>query len=157
MKNEIEYLEKILEATLDRIDALTTTIGPQSNTAHGWSVIAEKDGCKVMKDNKSGLIWSDRVTHTMAHTEACKMYFLDDKAFCGLNLKWRLPTKGEFEEAERNDIRSALPNMDYWFWSSSVQAINPYVAWLFSGQDGGVYVDYFRDSSYASVRMVAMI
>ena len=154
MKNEIEYLEQILETTLDRIYTLTQLQTPEPLPTTGFSVIAEKDGFKVMRDNSTGLIWSDRVTKKMDHYQACKLDYLDDPAFCGLNLEWRLPTIEEYEEAEKNNIRDALPNMNYWFWSSSVHADYPNYAWLFYGDYGGLGLDY-RNGRYYSVRCVA--
>ena len=67
---------------------------------------------------------------------------------------WRLPSKEEYEEAEKNGIRKALPNMNYWFWSSSVHRSYSDVAWLFSGGSGVTYVDY-RGNYDVSVRCVA--
>jgi hypothetical protein len=54
-------------------------------------------------------------------------------------VKWRLPTKYDFEVAEHNGIRHVLPNMRTSFWSASVFSGIRFGAWLFSGDTGGVY------------------
>lgn len=53
-------------------------------------------------------------------------------------VKWRLPTKHDFEIAEHNGIRHVLPNMATTFWSASVNSNNRVNAWQFNGSFGGV-------------------
>lgn len=69
-------------------------------------------------------------------------------------VKWRLPTKQDFEIAEHNGIRHVLPNMAFWFWSASVYTRDRIYAWLYVGSYGYVGF-YFRDSATA-VRCVGV-
>lgn len=62
-------------------------------------------------------------------------------------VKWRLPTKYDFEIAEHNGILHVLPNMGYWFWSTSLNSLDRIYAWLYNGSNGPVIV-YARDSAY---------
>jgi len=112
----------------------------------------KKDNSEIWKDEKSELIWGDRLSKNMNHDHA-------KNACTGLpnfdGKSWRLPTKEEFESADTNGIRSALPNMNYTFWSSSVHASGPDYVWLFDGDDGDLDVDY-RRNYVGSVRCVAL-
>jgi hypothetical protein len=67
---------------------------------------------------------------------------------------WRLPSIEEYKKAEKNGIREALPNMNYWFWSSSVRPDFSIVARLFDGENGNIYSYFSRDND-ESVRCVA--
>jgi hypothetical protein len=67
-------------------------------------------------------------------------------------VKWRLPTKYDFEVAEHNGIRHVLPNMATWFWSASVNSDSRISAWLFNGNNG--YVDPDPRTNTFGVRCV---
>lgn len=54
-------------------------------------------------------------------------------------VKWRLPTRHDFEIAEHNGIRHVLPNMASYFWSASVVSFSRNSAWRFYGGYGNVY------------------
>jgi len=118
---------------------------------HFVLVQRNSDRSEIWKDEKSGLIWGDKLPKNMNHVDA-------KNACTGLpnfdGKSWRLPTKEEFESANTNGIRSALPNMNYTFWSSSVHAFYPNSAWLFNGYSGDLYY-YNRHYSGGSVRCVA--
>ena len=124
-------------------------------TNGNYALVARtKEGHEVHKDLVSGLIWSDRLINTMSHYHAQKVCESDLNEVAGLkNTFWRLPSIEEYDEAEKNGIRKALPNMNYWFWSSSVHRSNSYGAWLFYGGNGFTYY-YNRNDDY-SVRCVA--
>lgn len=114
-------------------------------------VSRSKEFKEVHKDTKSGLLWSDRFEWDMNHYEAEKACNL--KKLTGVPGSWRLPSIDEYKTARTNGIKYALPNMNYWFWSSSVH-IGKNDAWLFNGNSS--YVDfYYRGSNYTSVRCVA--
>jgi hypothetical protein len=81
------------------------------------------------------------MTHYEAQS-ACN----DQLAVIGIKASWRLPTKEEFEEAEKNGVRSSLPNINRWFWSSLVHGNVSEVAWLFGGSNGST-VSGFDDYS----------
>ena len=118
-------------------------------------VTRTKDFKEVHKETKTGLLWGDRLPSTMNHYNAEKVCKADLAEVAKISeVTWRLPSKEEYEEAEKNGIRKALPNMNYWFWSSSVHRSYSDGAWLFNGGFGLTYVDY-RNSDDYSVRCVA--
>ena len=64
-------------------------------------------------------------------------------------VKWRLPTKFDFEVADHNGIRHVLPNMANTFWSASVSSNYRHSAWLFYGYNGTVNI-VNRSTPYAA-------
>jgi hypothetical protein len=112
---------------------------------------------EVWKDLITGLVWSDRLPSIMNHynaEKACNAGLAEVAGISGVT--WRLPSKEEYEEAEKNGIRRALPNMNYWFWSSSVLRYNSDGAWLFYGSNVYTGHGYGHRNSYdESVRCVA--
>jgi len=135
------------------IEETTKECSEQESSSRGnFTLISRsKHFEEIYKDNKSGFIWSDRIHSRTNHASAVA-------ACAGLpkidNKSWRLPTIEEFKEADVNGIRSALPNMIYWFWSSSEDDDNTSRAWLFSGNFGDLGYDY-RFSFVGSIRCVA--
>ena len=138
----------------------------ESSTNGGFVLVTRtKEFKEVQKDTKSGLLWGDRLPTTMSYDDAMKA--------CKANLAevggvvsgtWRLPTIEEYKDANINGIRTALPNMYDWWWSSSVGRDSwdewDDFAWVFGGDDGDVSQDYYRvGSSYSrndyAVRCVA--
>jgi hypothetical protein len=117
-------------------------------------VTRSKDFKEVHKEVSTGLLWSDRLRFPMDHFRAEKACNADLEEVAGISgVTWRLPSIDEYQEAEKNGIRRVLPNMRYWFWSSSVHSINSSNAWLFMGVDGNTSsVD--RGNFYVSVRCV---
>lgn len=104
---------------------------------------------QIYQDPKSRLFWSDNLGK-MNHEDAIKA--------C-LNLKvenksWRLPTKEEFEEAEKNKIRESLDFSKKYWWSSSVRGSDSIGVWLFNGDNGDFDSDY-RDYGNYPARCVA--
>jgi len=60
----------------------------------------------------------------------------------------RLPTKEEYETAEKHGIRMVLEDFnDKWYWSSSVYSNNRLYSWNFYGPYGYVNFNY-RSSNY---------
>lgn len=119
-------------------------------------VTRSKDFKEVHKETSTGLLWSDRLPNYMTHYNAEKACNSSLKEVAGVEgVTWRLPSIDEYKEAEKNGIRKALPNMNYWFWSSSVHRSSSGSAWLFNG-DYGYSINYFRNyDSVDSVRCVA--
>ena len=113
-----------------------------------------KEGHEIFKDLKSGLIWSDRLLSSMTHRNSQQACNSDLKEVAGINAAWRLPSKEEYEEAEKNEIRNALPNMNNRFWSSSVHPDYSFAASLFRGENGTTDYDV-RSARLHSVRCVA--
>jgi hypothetical protein len=119
-------------------------------------VTRTQEGKEVHKEVSTGLLWSDRLPLRMNHYSAEKACKADLKEVGGISgVTWRLPSIEEYEEAEKNGMRNALPNMNHWFWSSSVLSYYSNYAWLFNGSSGSTdYVSYSRNN-YGSVRCVA--
>jgi hypothetical protein len=114
---------------------------------------------EVHKELDSGLLWGDRLSSKMSHSEAIKACksSLDEVANIS-GVTWRLPSKSEYQEANKNGIIKALPNMSYWFWSSSVHRYYPNNAWLFWGLSKERYggtVNVLNQDNHVSIRCVA--
>jgi len=119
-----------------------------SVSGHRWKFIEYYDGDKEKwMDVQTGLVWCDVEDDTMTHYKAIELFNTDDK---------RLPTKEEWEEAEKHEIRFVLPNFNNkWFWSSSVHPDYYNCAYIFVGRDGHInngnrYFDF-----YHSVRCIS--
>lgn len=83
-------------------------------------VTRSKDFKEVHMEVYTGRLWSDRLPSTMTISsakKACKATLPEVAGISGVT--WRLPSIDEYKEAEKKGIRKALPNMNYWFWSSS--------------------------------------
>lgn len=92
-------------------------------------------------DTKTGLIWDIEFKTGLNHDEALDYAKAQGK---------RLPTKEEFEEAEKNGIRD-VPELcwdGYFFWSSTLHH-DPSYAYVFNGYVG--YIDFgYRVFRYGS-------
>lgn len=66
------------------------------------------------------------------------------------SVRWRLPTKYDWMQAEIDGVRFVVPNVNDTFWSATVFSNYRDVAWYFSGYVGDFYSDY--RSSNVSVR-----
>jgi hypothetical protein len=115
-------------------------------------VSRSKNFVEINKDTKSGLLWSDHLSSKMTYSNALKAC-KDLKEMEGVAGSWRLPSIDEYNTAESNGIRSSLPNMNHWFWSSSVHDSDTGVALVFFGVNGNVY--NIGGGDYNSVRCVA--
>lgn len=111
---------------------------------------------EIWKDKKSGLLWGDLLPNTMTYDNAQSACHDQLAEVGGIKASWQLPTIEEFKEEESNGVRSSLPNINRWFWSSSVRADYPDFAWLFHGDDGDLGNGYrYRYGGDYSVRCVA--
>ena len=63
-------------------------------------------------------------------------------------VRWRLPTRSDWHQADMDGLRYVLPNLTASFWSTTVDSTNRDAAWYFYGVTGYTFND-FRDSSYA--------
>jgi len=116
-------------------------------------VTRTKEFKEVHKETKTGLLWGDSLPSTMTHYNAEKACNADLAEVAKISeVTWRLPSKEEYEEAEKNGIRKSLPNMNYRFWSSSL--LNSNYAYFFSGNLGYTNI-YNRYYEVYSVRCVA--
>jgi hypothetical protein len=125
------------------------------------------NGIEVYRDVASGLIWSDRMAknyrfHSPALSICSNLNSRPNHSgvipFLGIpDLTWRLPSADDFLQAEKNNIRQELPDMNHYFWTSTIYPTNPYYAYVFSSSgELTTYQRELRDNIYQlSVRCVA--
>jgi hypothetical protein len=145
-----------LEGTLDeRIQDCSSQINSEKE---GFVLVARTTDFKeVHKEVSTGLLWSDRLPEVMNHFSAENVCQLSNPEFAGISgVNWRLPSLDEYKEADRNGIRKALPNMNYWFWTSTIRRDYAVVAELFYGVNGNS-VGFYRRLRHDSVRCVASL
>ena len=119
-------------------------------------VTRSKDFKEVYKETSTGLLWSDRLPYSLGYKSASSSCNSSLKEVAGISgVTWRLPSINEYKEAEENGIRNALPNMNYWFWSSSRDSGNSYFVLTFSGDNGDTLAMGY-DIGWMSVRCVAL-
>ncbi len=123
-------------------------------------VTRSKNFKEVHKEVSTGLLWSDRLPENrkFIHVKHYCVVNLDEHK--GLNgVKWRLPTIYEYMGAEKSGIRKALPNMRYWYWSST-EKYKPHgkpEARIFDGLKGDSQFSYYQDNLKLSTRCVGSI
>lgn len=128
-----------------------------TSSTEGFVLVTRSEEFKeVHKEIATGLLWSDRLPNKMTHYNAGNACNSSLKEVAGISsLTWRLPSQGEYLQAEKNGIKKALPNMNHWFWTSLVYGGNSSnVTWLFCGVQHNTNFDTYRDD-YESVRCVA--
>lgn len=82
-------------------------------------VTRDEKGIEIYKDTKSGLVWGDRIATDFNHygsQRACQDH--PEKELLK-DLKWRLPTVKEFEVAASHGMKTLLPHMNHYFWTST--------------------------------------
>lgn len=118
---------------------LTTTEcseSKQSTSKNTWTLIARTTaGTELWKDEDSGLIWGarlDQLYRFWSTVEVNAVGAINEELICKekvslekrgnlTNLKWRMPTHKDFENAEDHGIRQILPSIrGHWYWSSTV-------------------------------------
>jgi hypothetical protein len=116
-------------------------VGCRIKTKKGffWKKIA-KD---MWLDESSRLVWMPEKNKKLNHNDAQKLQ----------NKTKRLPTKEEFEKAEKHGIREILNMRNKYYWSGSVYSYHSCYAYNFSGSDGTVGFD-FRTYGNGSARYV---
>jgi hypothetical protein len=83
-------------------------------------LVAATEKAEFYQDMKSKLIWGSRITSDFNHFGSQKACTEDVSDYQVLNsIKWRLPTINELEQAAAHGMKSALPNSDHTFWSST--------------------------------------
>lgn len=112
-----------------------------------FKLIERKDKKEYWLDETSNLIWHPKEDGNFNYDEAMKLK-TEQK---------RLPTKEEFEDAEKHGIREVLKDMDgFWFWSSTAHPEYSRYAYVFSGYYGGVGFAYRGVRvAYGSARCVS--
>lgn len=96
-------------------------------------------------DNITGLLWYKIESHDYTYNYAMKQFNSETK---------RLPTKLEWEEAEKHGIREIYNDLK-WFWSSSVHPGYSYSDYVFDGRVGDIVTIFSRLRLLYSVRCVA--
>lgn len=109
---------------------------------------------EVHMERSTGLLWSDRLPkmNHYAAEKACGPNLKEVANITGLN--WSLPSIEDYKEADKSGIRKGLPNMNHWFWSSSLHPKESKYAWLFVGLDGHIGYGENRLTGNGSVRCV---
>ena len=93
----------------------------ECNLAKGEFVLVARNdkGLEIYKDQKTGIIWGDRITTDFNHygsQMACSHDLPDAELL--KDVSWRLPTIHEFEVASSHGMKE-LPHMEHGFWTSS--------------------------------------
>lgn len=147
-----------LTGTIDeRITECTTTKG-------NFVVVATSEkGTEFYKDTKTKLIWGSRITTDFNHYGSQKACTGEVAEYSIMgNLKWRLPTIREFEQAAANGMKAAFQNSEHSFWSSTPvktprsrrnRRAMPAGVFVWEGFDEKTSVGDLKDG--ASVRCVA--
>lgn len=130
------------------------------NSVKGWfALVTRTENLKeVHMDSKTGLLWSDRLASTMTHYNAEKVCSAKLEEVGKINeVEWRLPSKEEYVGANMHGMRISLPNMEYYFWSSSLDqdGYGSDGAWLYNGKNGSSIHAGYRVNNTVSVRCVA--
>lgn len=113
---------------LRKPDLKNATLDTKVITSKGFTFTRTEDG---WRDDETGLVWHYSTYWRGTHYEAQKKF--GDK----------LPSKEQFEEAEKHGFREVLEIKSGWFWSSSVVPFNDDSAYDFVGYDGGIG-NYYR-------------
>ena len=83
-------------------------------------VTTTEKGAEFYKDTKTKLIWGSRITSDFNHYGSQKACVGDVSEYPAIaNLKWRLPTIREFEQAAANGMKAAFQNSENSYWSST--------------------------------------
>lgn len=121
---------------------------------------------EVWFDFSTKTLWSDKISGVYTHQQAIRIQPNDEisqetacqsqqaAAIIPPNEKFRLPTRDEYEIAERLGVREVLPRFqNEYYWSSSRIPLNASLPFFFRGDRGTTMPDsmYFR----LSVRCVA--
>ncbi|MGE3611505.1 MAG: hypothetical protein AB7I27_18075 [Bacteriovoracaceae bacterium] len=104
----------------ERIIDCSSEIQTSSNIILVTRISDKGRAIEVYVDSDSGLIWSDVLAQKMSFLEAstmCKKHLVEQGGLT--DLKWRLPTKDEFEAANVSGVLYVLPRGMLTYWSSS--------------------------------------
>jgi len=91
-----------------------------------WALVYKQDAVTVWQDLTTGLLWSTPLK-TAAWKEASGAEVDEEDYICGNSkllegeVKWMLPTRNEFLQADINGARFVLPSTSEIFWTASRQ------------------------------------
>ncbi len=124
-------------------------------------VTVTEKGLEFYKDQKSGLIWGYRISSDFNQYGSQKACSEKVSGYPLVKLRWRLPTLREFQRAAAHGMKSALPNMDRFYWTSTPvrrrkyrrRRRGPPLAYMWDGTEDRNDTGDLKDA--ASVRCVA--
>lgn len=112
---------------------------------------------RVYKDIRTNLLWSESLYPNQLNypnaMNACEFYIRKEMANIS-DVTWKLPSLEMYKEAERSGIKTALPNMDGFFWTSTEKRGDTIRAYMFNGVYGDIST-YNKENGSARVRCVA--
>lgn len=117
---------------------------------------------EIYKDLKTGLIWGSRIPvdfNNYGSQKACGDELAQTHGLT--DLRWRLPSIKEFEQAAAHGMKAALQNADQSYWSSTPfrgrrargRRAPPALVYIWDGRDERTDTGDLRDG--ASVRCVS--
>lgn len=108
-----------------------------NSVSEGFVLVTRtKDFKTVYKEISTGLLWSHTLSRYMQHFSAKEACYSGLSEVGGIShLTWRLPSKEDYEEAEKSKIRVALPDMNDEFWTSTIVPILIGRAWQFDNYE----------------------
>jgi formylglycine-generating enzyme required for sulfatase activity len=120
---------------------------------------------ETWRDAQTNLLWGDALDSRYSHRNAVEINGAAVREMACASTEgiragtegqtFRLPSRAEFEQAERNGVREIAPHMaNRFFWSSSLYPAYAELAFGFSGNNGGV--DFGNRGNVSSVRCVAV-
>ncbi len=121
------------------VDLRAAAVGFKCQTSKGVvyeRVEKEKFG-EAWKDLTTGYIWSDLIGEYTNDgvIKDCIVVNSPATRACA-NLGGILPERDIFFRGDDNGFREVLPNMDPWYWSSTVDPNFPFFAYVFNSSNG---------------------
>ena len=110
-----------------------------------WSLIYSVGSNEAWLDKRTGLVWSSTIEDRVNWKKANGYLVDEDEAICQHNkirffnngdVKWRLPNRNEFLQADINGLRYVLSETDMKVWTATSSATNIGYAWAIYLKDG---------------------
>jgi hypothetical protein len=135
-------------------------VGTRFTTSKGVSftlLFRSESGREAWRDEKSGVIWGDRLSRRVPRKEAaalCASSIANENVVNGKHLD-ALPTLDDFALAESHGFREVLPNMkDDYFWAASSVPGAANVGHVFSAGLGRPILILYRSINFDHVRCI---
>lgn len=138
----------------------------------GWQLVTLTSSGKEVWKSPSGVYWGDRLPpRRMKNTHQgrggtkqydaevdCKVNDRDENGSGLPGITFMLPTRKDFMRAEKEQFQQVLPNMDFWFWSSTQRDLgllaNDNYHFGFNGKYGGLDVEHSWMDFHQAARCV---
>ncbi len=127
----------------------------RNSSKNNWDLVTRDTELKEVWRDPGGAFWGDRLPKAYTEYEAEKICRTDVIENGNLGLTFRLPTADEYRKAEKSGIRTVLPNMDAWSWSSTPYDGLKNVAYVFAGSSGRLFSQN-RDNGAYFVRCLSV-